>query len=77
MKGIDGWHASGANDAVDRNDGLLTGDGVVTTPKNSDFTPRLPTNFVGSVVNHSLFQRDPRLGQALGREFQNLQSTPP
>ena len=39
IKGIDGWHASGADDAVDRNDGLLARDGIVATPKNGDFAP--------------------------------------
>src|SRR6185369_15448832 len=32
---------------------------------------------VGGIVQHGLLQRNPRLGQSLGGQLQNLQNTPP
>ena len=52
VKGVDVGHALGANDAVDSDDGLLSGDGVVSTMKHSDFAAGFPTNLVCRVMQN-------------------------
>ena len=69
---IDAMNAAGANDAVDLDDGLLSRDGIVATVKNSNFLTRFPADIFGCVIDHSLFQRNPRLRKPLGRQFQDL-----
>jgi len=77
VEGVDVGHAAGADDAVDGDDGLLAGGGIVAAAEHGDLPTRLPAHFVRRVVDDRLLQRDPRLGQALGRELQDLQNTPP
>ena len=67
IKRVDVGHASGADDAIDPDDRLLAGDGVVAAAKNGDFRPRLPAHFARCVVHDSLFERNPRLGKPLRR----------
>ncbi len=74
---IDVRHTLGTDDAVDRDDGLLARSRVVATVKNGDFSARLPAHLPSRIVNDGLFERDPGLGQSLGRQLQDLQHTPP
>jgi hypothetical protein len=53
---IDAVNTSGANDAVDLDDGLLARDGIVAAAKNSNFLTCFPADIFGSLINHSLFQ---------------------
>ena len=59
VKRIDAWHALGANDAVDSNDGLLAGDGVVAATKHRDLGTSFPAHFFRRVMDDGLFQRNP------------------
>ena len=69
---IDAMNAAGANDAVDLDDGLLSRDGIVTTVKNSNFLARFPADIFGCVIDHSLFQRNPRLRKPLAIQLKHL-----
>ena len=69
---VDAMNAAGANDAVDLDNGLLARDGIVATVKNSNFLTRFPADIFGCVIDHSLFQSNPRLRKPLGRQFQDL-----
>jgi len=66
LKRIDLGHALGANDAVDVDDGLVAGDGVVAAVKRCNARTHLPAHFFRGVVQHGFFQTDPRLRQPLG-----------
>ena len=48
----------------------LPAQGMASIPGH--LAARLPAHLVGGVVGDRLLQRDPRLGQPLGREFQDL-----
>lgn len=69
---VDVRYATRADDAVDRDDRLFTGDGIVTTVENSHSCPRFPAHFFRRIVDHRLFKRNPGLGQALSRKLQDL-----
>jgi hypothetical protein len=45
--------------------------------EHGDLRPDLPAHLVGGVVQHGLLQRNPRLGQSLGGQLQDLQNAPP
>ena len=77
LEGIDVRHALGADDAVDPDDRLLAAMRIDAAAEHGDIGPGLPANLVGGVVQHGLLQRNPRLGQPLGRQLQNLQIAPP
>ncbi len=77
IEGVDVGHALGADDAVDLDDGLLSGDGVVPAMKNGDLCPGLPAHLLGGIVDDRLFERNPGLWQSLGRQLQDLQGEPP
>ena len=49
-------HALGADDAVDGDDRLFAGTGIVAAMKNSDLAPGLPAYLARRVVNHGLFK---------------------
>jgi len=72
IKRVDAGHTLGADDAVDGDHRLLARDGVVAPAKNGHLTACFPADIVSGVMGHRLLQRDPRLGQPLGREFQDL-----
>jgi hypothetical protein len=44
----------GADDAVDRNNGLLAGYGIVPAMEHRDFATRFPSHLAGSVMNYGL-----------------------
>jgi len=67
FKGVDIGHTTGANDAVDLNDRLLSRDGVVATPKNRHSRARLPPHLLRRIMYDRLLKANPRLGQSLGR----------
>ena len=56
IEGVDAGHALGANDAVDRDHRLLSGDGVVTTSVNRNFNAGFPTHLVSRIVDNGLFE---------------------
>lgn len=60
-KRADIGNASGANDAVDFDDGLTPGECIVPPSKNSNLCPCLPTHILSGIMNHRLLKRDPRL----------------
>jgi hypothetical protein len=66
IKRADIGHALGADDAVDRDDGLLAREDVMATVKRDNARPHLPAHFIGRVMQHGLFKADPRLWQSLG-----------
>ncbi|MDT4870624.1 hypothetical protein FQZ97_1057090 [compost metagenome] len=70
---VDARHALGADDRVHVDDGLASGDRVVSAMKHRDLGPHLPAHFIRRVVQHGFFQADPRLWQPLGGELQDLQ----
>ena len=55
-KGIDTGYATRANDAVDDDDGLFTGQRVVATAKNCHLGPHFPAHFLRRIMNHGLFK---------------------
>ncbi len=61
IKRVDVGHTLGADDAVDRDDGLLPRDGIGAAMKHRHLAARFPAHLVGRVVNDRLFQRYPRL----------------
>ena len=69
---IDVGHATCANDAVDPDHRLLTGDGVVAAAKDRDLGAGLPSHLACGVVDHRLFQRNPGLGKPLRRQLQDF-----
>ena len=69
---VDVRHSPRANDAVDTNHRLLTGDGVVTPSKNCDLATGFPAHLAARVVDHRLFQGNPGLGKPLSRQFQDF-----
>ena len=72
VKGVDIGHALGADDAVDRDDGLCTRDGVVPAMEHRDLLAHFPADLVSGIVQHRLFERNPGLGQTLRRQLENL-----
>ena len=74
LKRIDLGHTARADDAIHRDDGLLTRDGVMPAMEHSHLRARLPAYVLAGIVNHRLFKRNPRLGQPLGRQLQNFQN---
>ena len=66
VEGIDVGDTPGADDAVDSDDGLLTGDCIVAAMEHSNLGAHLPAHLFGGVMNHRLFKRNPRLRQTLG-----------
>ena len=65
IKGVDFGDAFGADDAVDRDDRLLSCDGISATMKNCYLAPRFPAHIAGRIVDHRLFKRNPRLWESL------------
>ena len=65
LKRVDFGHALGADDAVDRDDRLLACDGVGAAMENCNLAARFPANIAGCVVDHRLFERNPRLWEPL------------
>ena len=61
IKRVDVGHALGADDAVDRDDGLLSCDGIGAAMKHRHLAARFPAHLVGRVVKDRLLQRYPRL----------------
>ena len=59
---VDVGHATGADDAVDVNDGLQPGARVVSAVEHRDFAADFPAHFVRGVMRDRLFQRNPGLG---------------
>lgn len=53
-KGADVGHTTGADDAVDLDDGLKTRSSVVSASKDRNLCARLPSHIMGCVVNHRL-----------------------
>ncbi len=66
IEGVDVGNTPRANDAVDRDDGLLTRNCIVATMEHRDFTTGFPAHLARGVMNHRLLKRNPRLGQPLG-----------
>lgn len=66
VEGVDIGHALGADDAVDVDDGLVAGDGVVAAMESRHPRTHLPAHFIRGIVQHGLFEADPRLWQPLG-----------
>ena len=62
LEGVDVGHAFGANNAVDRDDRLLTGARIVAAMKHRHLAAHLPANLLGGVVDDRLLERYPRLG---------------
>ena len=77
IEGVDARHALGADDAVDDDFRLYAGDGVVAATVNRDFNTGFPAHLVCRVMGDGLFERNPGLGQPLGRQLQDLQHSPP
>src|SRR5256885_8077486 len=63
--------------SVDVDDRLAARDGIVTTAETGDLSAGLPAHIVRRVMQRRLLQRDPGLGQPLGRQLQDLHDTPP
>ena len=61
-KGVDTWHAPGANNAVDRDDGLLASKRIVAAVKYGNPRTHFPPHFLSGVMNDCLLQRNPGLG---------------
>lgn len=74
---IDGGRTARADDAVDVDDRLAARDGIVATAETGDFPAGLPAHIVRRVMQRRLLQRNPGLGQPLGRQLQDLHDTPP
>ena len=55
-------HTTRANDAIDPNNGLQAGHGIVSAMENCHFTPGLPAHFARRVMGDRLLQRYPGLG---------------
>jgi hypothetical protein len=72
VEGVDVGHAAGADDAVDRDDRLLTRDGVVPAAEDSNLLPGFPAHLLGGVVDHRLLQRYPRLRQPWADSFKTF-----
>ena len=56
VEGIDVGHALGANDAVDGDDRLLAGLGVMPAMEYGDLAPGLPAHLIRRVVDHGLLK---------------------
>ena len=77
LEGVDVGDALRPDDAVDMDDRLLPGTGIVSAPKHGHGQACLPAHLIGGVVDHSLLQRNPGLRQSLTRQLQDLQDQPP
>ena len=77
LEWIDAWHPPRTDNAIDADDGLFAGNGVVTTAKDRDLAARLPAHLPRRVMGHGLLQRNPRLWQTLRRQLQDFQNAPP
>lgn len=59
LEWIDGRHALGPDDGVDRDDRLPSCDGVVSAVEHGNLCTDLPADIVGSIVQHGFLQADP------------------